>query len=82
MISVIVPTIHHTDLVKHCVHSFIHTVHDLPYEIIVVDDGSSGSIQEELARWAAPLQVQFIAKPNNNGFSHSVNLGIRHAKGQ
>ena len=82
MISVIVPTIHHTDLVKHCVHSFINTVHELPYEIIVVDDGSPAAIQEELARWAAPLQVQFIAKPHNNGFSHTVNVGIQHAKGQ
>lgn len=81
MISVIIPTIHHTNLVKQCVHSFVTTVHELPYEIIVVDDGSFSHIQEELDKWAAPLQVQFIAKPHNEGFSRTVNIGIQHAKG-
>lgn len=82
MISVIIPTIHHTDLVKRCVHSFINTVHGLPYEIIVVDDGSSPLIQEKLAKWAAStLHVQFIPKPHNEGFSRTVNIGIQHAKG-
>lgn len=82
MISVIIPTIHQTDLVKRCVHSFIHTVQGLPYEIIVVDDGSSPPIQEELASWAVSTpQVQFIPKPSNQGFSRTVNMGIQQAKG-
>ncbi|MFW5435438.1 glycosyltransferase family 2 protein [Paenibacillus apiarius] len=82
MISVIVPTIHHTELVKQCIHSFINSVHNLPYELIVVDDGSPPHIQRELADWAAPLNVHLIAKPSNEGFSRSVNLGIQHSQGQ
>lgn len=95
MISVIIPTIHHTDLVKRCIQSFIDTVDGIPYEIIIVDDGSPPHIQEELANWtastfikselanwaASTMQVQFIPKLHNEGFSRTVNIGIQHAEG-
>ncbi|CAH8717021.1 glycosyltransferase family 2 protein [Paenibacillus thiaminolyticus] len=80
MISLIIPTIHHTDLVKHCVNSFINTAHEA-YEIIVVDDGSPPPIQQDLAAWAASMNVRFIPKQTNEGFSRTVNLGLQHAGG-
>lgn len=82
MISVIIPTIHHIDLVKQCVDSYRRTAFDLQSEIIIVDDGSDPAIQQELARWAEAEQVQFIAKPANEGFSKAVNAGIKASSGQ
>ncbi|MGG0814455.1 glycosyltransferase family 2 protein [Paenibacillus alvei] len=82
MISVIIPTVLHTELVKQCVTSFINTVHQLAYEIIIVDDGSTAWIQQDLQAWSDLLpQVRFIGKTANEGFSKTVNCGIQHAQG-
>lgn len=82
MISVIIPTINHVDLVKQCVHSLRKTVTDIIYEMIVVDDGSPTHIQDQLKGWANVEGVHFIPKPTNGGFSSTVNEGIRKAKGE
>lgn len=82
MISVIIPTVNQVDLVKQCVSSFMETTPDIPYEIIVVDDGSSPEVQQSLMEWADNLRIQFISKPANEGFSRTVNRGISEARGE
>jgi len=82
MISVIIPTVNQVDLVKQCYQSFIQTVSETPYEIIIVDDGSPMHIQQALMEWADSVPIKCILKPSNSGFSAAVNAGIREAQGQ
>jgi len=82
MISVIIPTFNQVDLVKQCYQSFIQTVSETPYEIIIVDDGSPRHIQQALIEWANNVSIKCILKPSNRGFSAAVNAGIQEAQGQ
>ncbi|MET0410729.1 MAG: dolichyl-phosphate beta-glucosyltransferase [Polyangiaceae bacterium] len=55
----------------------------LPYEIIVVDDGSRDStaaVVREVARWHASLRL--IRLPSNLGKGAAVRTGVRNAAGQ
>lgn len=82
MISVVIPTVNQIDLVKQCVHSFMRTVSEAPYEMIIVDDGSPSHIQQPLVEWANSISAKCILKPTNSGFSATVNAGIREAQGK
>lgn len=53
---------------------------DYPYEIIVVDNASSGEDVKYLR--AAHPDVQVLASKENLGFAGGNNLGYRHAKGE
>ncbi|WP_240967812.1 glycosyltransferase family 2 protein [Paenibacillus aquistagni] len=81
MISAIIPTINHIELVQQCVNSYRATTFDLKSEIIVVDDGSRASVQEALIPWARDNQVHLIANAVNEGFSKAVNAGIQQSSG-
>jgi len=49
-------------------------------ETIMVDDGSTDKSVEFLK--ANFPQIKLIEKPKNTGFSHSINLGVKKAKGK
>lgn len=82
MISIVIPTINHVDLVKQCATSIINSVTRTPFEIIVVDDGSPPPIQQQLKIFAEEVGIVFIPKPANEGFSCTVNIGISAARGE
>lgn len=82
MISVIVPTIHQVELVQQCITSYRSTTFDLTSEIFVIDDGSPPSIQQALHEWTTAERINFIAKPCNEGFSKTVNMGITASSGE
>lgn len=51
-------------------------------EVCVIDDGSPNKpLVEELGRWldGAPPGYEFIAKSENEGFSRTVNIGLKRA---
>jgi len=67
-----------------CIQS-IHQVcmkgSSIPYEIIVVADGSPAPIQERLKKMSSSLRFKLIINPTNTGYTKPVNTGIRHAEG-
>lgn len=79
--SIIVPVYNVEAYLAECVDSLLAQDTSEPYEIILVDDGStdrSGAICDSYA--AANEQVRVFHKPNG-GVSSARNAGIRSAKG-
>ncbi|MEW9700272.1 glycosyltransferase family 2 protein [Paenibacillus sp. SI8] len=74
--SIIIPNFNGLSLLKDCVNSIRkHT--SAPYEIIVVDNGSTdGSIA-----YCSKEQVKLVSLPINRGFPAACNLGLRVASG-
>jgi GT2 family glycosyltransferase len=84
VVSVIIPTVNQVDLVKQCLGSFFDSKPSVlyPYEVIVVDDGSSPEIQQRLREAMSAFPVQLITQPQNSGFSKTVNRGAAAARGR
>ena len=76
-ISVIIPAYNCERFVEEAIHSVIHQSLK-PFEIIVVDDGSTDSTKEKIAVFKDA--VRYIYQ-SNSGSSVARNRGIREAKG-
>lgn len=82
IVSCIIPSFNQVDLVKQCVNTLKATITKTSYEIIVVDDGSAMHIQQQLLQWGSQENIKVILKNPNEGFSCTVNQGIRQARGK
>lgn len=77
--SIIIPTYNQKELVLQCIASIeAHTAH--PYEIIVVDDGSTDGTCEALQKRRGSIRIGVHLK--NRGFASAVNTGLMMAKGR
>ncbi len=71
--TVVIPNYNGIEYLKACLNS-LHKTEDVPYKIIVVDDGSSDeSVQYVKDRYP---DVSLIIHDTNKGFAASVNSGI------
>lgn len=78
-VSVVIPAYNAARFVTAAIDSVLaQTVQD--FEILVVDDGSTDSTREVLARYDSP-KVQYLYKPNG-GVSSARNFGIEKARGK
>lgn len=76
-LSIIIPVYNMHEQLRKCVWAIRSTVR-LPYELIVVDDGSADCV-------AVPSvgdDVRILRREEHGGFSHAVNMGIRAAAGE
>lgn len=74
--SIIIPTYNGVHLLAPCVEAIRrHT--ELPYEIIVVDNGST----DHTAQYCLRERLIFVALPQNEGFPFAVNRGLAVASG-
>lgn len=74
--SIIIPSFNGRVWLKQCIDS-IRQFTDEPYEIIVVDDGST----DDTFKYCASEKVRFISLPQNRGFPAACNRGLRLARG-
>jgi len=77
-LSVVVPAYNEENAVADQIKS-IHRVltdHDIPYEIIVVDDGSADNTAQE----AESAGARIIHHPRNRGYGASLKTGIKAAR--
>lgn len=76
--SIVIVTHNEFAYTQQCIDS-IRRFTDEPYEIIVVDNGSTDGTVEHLRSLA---DVQLIGNPDNRGFPAAANQGIRAARGR
>lgn len=79
--SIIIPTVNQTDMVKDCILAVRAKTQHIPYEIIVVDDGSAKEAQDYLADLAKQYDFKLILKDENEGFGKTCNRGVKEARG-
>lgn len=77
--SIIIPTYNRRDLLLQCLDSIEAHTH-LPYEIIIVDNGSEDGTAEAIRRRQRPIRL--AVHEQNLGFARAINTGLMMAKGQ
>ncbi|MFD3261312.1 glycosyltransferase family 2 protein [Paenibacillus lentus] len=75
--SIIIPTHNGLHLLTSCIES-IHRHTEVPYEIIVVDNGSTDGTQE----YCIQADLTLVALPRNEGFPAACNRGLAIASGE
>ncbi|OGD34717.1 hypothetical protein A2988_04440 [Candidatus Azambacteria bacterium RIFCSPLOWO2_01_FULL_46_25] len=79
MLSVIVVHYKNPDALARCLASLEMTIHETPYELIVVESMSTGTTEAMLAeRFPKARRISF---EENTGYAKAVNAGIASAKG-
>lgn len=78
--SIIIPVYNRPDEIKELLDSLLSSTYSKPYEIVIVEDGSSLPCKEVVASYAGKLQVSYYFKANS-GPGDSRNYGMRKAKG-
>ncbi len=79
LVSIVIPVynqLHHT---MNCLSALAETAGTTPFEVIVVDDGSSDATAREVPRVAG---VRFHKNPENVGFIGACNAGAALARGR
>lgn len=80
VISVIIPAYNEEGTIGEVLHKTISVLESIknPYEIIVVDDGST-----DRTRWiASKYKVTVLSNGRNRGKGYALRKGFKHAKGQ
>ncbi|MBO9606979.1 MAG: glycosyltransferase family 2 protein [Paenibacillaceae bacterium] len=74
--SIVVPTFNGLSLLAECVDA-VRSLTTTPYELIVVDNGSS----DGTAAWCREQRITLVSLPDNRGFPIACNMGLRIATG-
>ncbi len=78
MISIIIPVFNQLHLTRNCLASIKkHT--GLPYEIIIVNNGSTDKTKAVMGRLPG---IKLISNTKNMGFAYACNQGIKQASGK
>ena len=78
-LSIIIPVYNMREKLERCLFSVRNTVR-IPYEVIVVDDGSSAD--EQIFTSDAMDHVRILRSEEHHGYAHAVNEGIRASEGE
>lgn len=93
MVSVIIPSKDNTAVLKRCLETLCGTVRSVPYEIIVVDNGSRREAKDEIREELAALsgnpaygeclrRAEYVYEPKVFNFSYMCNKGASIARGK
>ena len=82
-VSVVIPVYNAFEFVRGCIESIFAARTAIPFEVIVVDNGSAAEVgvwlQEAARRWPG-LRILHFDDPL--GFARAVNEGMREARGE
>lgn len=89
LVSIIIPSKDNPAVLKECLASIRATCgNECPYEILVVDNGSTGynklliaNFLKAMERGNGLTQVRYIHEPMDFNFSRMCNLGVKNANG-
>lgn len=79
-ISFIIPVFNRPDEVRELLDSFEKQTSSFPFEIVIIEDGSSVTSKEIVAVFSDKLDISYYFKPNS-GPGDSRNYGMEKAKG-
>jgi len=81
-LSIIIPVHNQWHLTRACISSLLCFPPALPFEIIVVDDGSSDETVVALSQlYPAELRIRLISNQAPHSFARACNCGAREARG-
>ena len=83
-LSVVMPNYNHARFLRQAIKEIISQSF-FPYEIIIIDDGStddSVKVIESIVRENPNANIKFLRNDKNQGVIYSVNRGLREASGQ
>lgn len=78
-VSVVIPVWDRVELTFDCLRSLAQHTSDVPFELIVVDNGSTDATPDLLASLSGDVQI--ITNPTNRGFGGACNQGAAAANG-
>lgn len=78
--SIIIPVYNRPSELQELLASLAEQTYDQPFEVIVVDDGSSVSLENEVLKYDNRLNVKYFYK-DNSGPGLSRNYGMQRATG-
>jgi dolichol-phosphate mannosyltransferase len=82
LLSVVSPMYEEEDTVGPFTERMTAALGDLPYELILVDDGSKDATAEEMARAAAANpRIKVVSLSRNFGHQPALTAGLEHARG-
>ncbi len=78
--SFIIPVYNRPEEIKELLMSFVKQNYTAPYEIVIIEDGSTQSSQHIIDDFIDQLHILYLKKPNS-GPGDSRNYGMRRAQG-
>lgn len=81
-ISIITPVFNKLEFTKQYLDSLERNTDDWPFEIIIVDNGSTDGTKEFIASTNYKMNGQYVRNENNLGFAVANNQGAKVAKGK
>src|SRR5215217_84282 len=79
-LSVIIVNYNTFQLTCNCIQSLKDKLHDLSYEIVLVDNASTECDPNRFTQRFSDINL--IVSPTNTGFTGGNNLGIAHSQGE
>lgn len=79
IVSIVIPVYNHIRFTLECLLSIQCYTKEIPYEIIVVDDGSTDLTQDIISN---TKNITYLRNPENLGFVRSCNKGAEKARGK
>lgn len=81
LFSLVVLTYNRPNLLTSCLESIVQQDFSGPFEVVVIDDGSSTNNEQVTDRFKSSFSLNFHYQ-NHQGIVPARNQGIKHAKGQ
>ncbi|MCW3015136.1 MAG: glycosyl transferase, partial [Solirubrobacterales bacterium] len=79
VVSIVIPVYNGAELTERCLRAVLHATDEIPYEVIVVDDGDDPEVRRLLDGLEG---VVVLRNKENLGYLRSVNRGSAAARGQ
>jgi glycosyltransferase involved in cell wall biosynthesis len=79
--SIIIPVYNRPDEISELLTSLTQTTYNFPFEVVIVEDGSTISCETVVAQFQSKLTISYYFK-ENSGPGASRNYGMQRAKGE
>ena len=81
-VSIIIPSKDNPEVLRRCLVSILQYTKDIPYEIILIDNGSNVKNRVKIEGMRQGMNFTYVYQPMEFNFSAMCNLGAKKAKGE